>query len=282
MTLIFPDSNIYSVQSASRIGAALTEIGIDITMKTLIYPQILDRIFYKPVYSKDGSGGVDYVHGGFDVYFGSWKGGIIPDEFQYYSSKAFVPQGNNYQFLNDSYIDQIMNTEKTSANETLSLQAYELEQQYVYANVTISIISQPQTIYALYAGVQGFNPFLGSSSLLNNISLNKLYPDTSHPYQSNVKTYSAFTYTSTKTVMNGSTNWFSSPEVIGLIVSSLGIILLSGVYIFLKIDFKKSDKFPNKILSKVHKQKGVNNRQEKNNISSETLDLLQNIIDENK
>ena len=168
MTLFAPNNNAYRIQWENRIGTALTTIGINVTTTTLTFPQALNRIFYNPVQGPDKMGGVDSAHSGFDAYFSAWGGSVVPYEFQYYSSLAFAPQGNNYQFLNSSYMDNLMKIEVSSNNPQARIDAYEAQQQFVYQNALVSMINEPQDIYALSQSLQGFNPFDGYTPKLEN------------------------------------------------------------------------------------------------------------------
>ena len=164
VTFMVPNNNPNRVQWASRIAAALTSVGIDITIKSVTFPTALDRVFLNKLKANDGQYGLDYDHGGFDVYFAGWGGGPVPtSDGQFYSDKYFAPAGNNYQFLNSSYMNNLVNIEDSSTNATARNQAYYQGQTFIYQQALISMINQPQEIFAMNKYVQGFNPFDASA-----------------------------------------------------------------------------------------------------------------------
>ena len=158
------NNNAIRVQWASLIATALASIGIDITFESVPFTTVLNQIFYNNIKAADGQYGVDYNHGGFDVNFAAWGGSLIPSEAQFYSSKYIAPLGNNYQYLNSSYMDNLMTIESTSSNATARNIAYQQEQQFVYNQALVSMINQAQYIYALSTNLHGFNPFDGPQS----------------------------------------------------------------------------------------------------------------------
>ena len=66
-------------------------------------------------------------------------------------------------------MDTIMKNEQSLSQATRTA-AYNQEQQYVYWNATDSSIEQDQYINAESNTVRGFNPILGNSPMLNNLS----------------------------------------------------------------------------------------------------------------
>lgn len=171
ITLMVPNTNVFRAEWAGRIAAALTSIGIDVTIKSMTFVDCLNRVFYFPVQAADNMGGVDFAHGGFDAYFAGWGAGIIPSEYAFYSSKFYAPVSNNYQFLNSSYMDNLMNIESTSTDSVARTQAYNDEQQFVYNQALVSMILQPNQDFVINENLKGFNPFLGYSSNFVNWTL---------------------------------------------------------------------------------------------------------------
>ena len=180
-------------------------------------------------------------------------------------------------------MDHLMDIEDTSTNIILRLQAFQMEQQFVYTNVTISIISQPPLIYAINAiYIVNLNPFLGNAPLLNNVTRAAALLTTTNNQINPVTTVHT-------TIIGVTNNWFSSPELILLMFIGLGIILLIGIYadlgvfmLKLKLKLKKQNQLSSQSNIENRKKKKQGQQQGKEHLNNETLDVLQEIIDENE
>ena len=286
LTIVFPNSGgPSSYPWVSLIAAALTSIGIDVTIKSVTFLTLLDHIYYNNYIAPDGMYGVDNNHGGFDVVFAGWGGSAIPtSDGQFYASKYVAPIGNNYQFLNSSYMDKLVSIEETSSNATARQQAYYDEQTFIYQQALISIINQPQEIFAMNEYLKGFNPFDASSGALffANLTYNVPVPDTSTVItHSSLTSITQTTSKQTTNFLSGIGGLFDSPLVIAGLIAITGFSLVAGSFLVLTVFRKNSQGRSNSIKSEsnteIKRKPG-----EISQLSPETLDLLQDIIDENK
>ena len=273
---------------ASRIAAALNSIGIGVIPKVASFPTLLNRIYNNNYIAPDGMYGVDYNHGGFDVNIGGWSGGAVgfipTSDGQFYASKYVAPVGNNYQFLNSSYMDTLISIEETIFNANARQQAYYDEQTFIYQQALVSIIFEYQNIFAMNEYIKGFNPFDASSGALYfaNITYNVPVPDTS-----TVITHSSLTsiiQTTTKqttSLLSGNVSWLDSPFVIAGIIALIGFSLVAGSFLVLTVLRANSQEKINSI-NKASNTEINRKSDEISQLNPKILDLLQDIIDENK
>ena len=105
MNLIVPSSGgPLRIRWPEKIESAYKSIGVYVSITSLTFPQINQRIFNNIVPI-----GSDFVHGGFDGLFIGWSASLIPDDGSYfYNPSSFPNNGFNYQFVNNSVLNGIM------------------------------------------------------------------------------------------------------------------------------------------------------------------------------
>ncbi|MHA2254161.1 MAG: ABC transporter substrate-binding protein, partial [Candidatus Kariarchaeaceae archaeon] len=154
MTTIVPTTNDLRTQWAGRTALAWQSIGIDVTQKHLTWGITIPRLI-----TNIAGQGYDYAHGGFDVWFVGMDADPTPTMRGFFHSDFMVPSGDNYYFMNDSYIDGVLDATMEDPVRANRVAATHEFQQWVYDYVPASVIRQEVQTWGVDEDLQGFSPF---------------------------------------------------------------------------------------------------------------------------
>ncbi len=114
----------------------------------------------------DEKSGAIWADGGFDGLFVGWGiEDVTPDPSSWFSSSAWVPQGDNYIFLADDTMDQLINDYLSEPDATKRAQKLGEIQDRIFNEVYKHIIVQPQGVFAMHKDINGFDNFLIQRSI---------------------------------------------------------------------------------------------------------------------
>ncbi|MHA2214826.1 MAG: ABC transporter substrate-binding protein [Candidatus Hodarchaeales archaeon] len=164
MRLNVPNTISERMEWAILVNESFNSIGIDATLEVWDWSTIMSRVFTDPLHP-----GWDYNHGGFDGFFVGFSGGkeytFLED---YYSMNYFTPPGNNYIWLVNETLDDMITTSLENPDQGQRLQVMKDIQHWLHNNVPSSIIRKKLLLDAFDPNLEGFDPFLGAAGSLAN------------------------------------------------------------------------------------------------------------------
>ncbi|MHA2362785.1 MAG: ABC transporter substrate-binding protein [Candidatus Hodarchaeales archaeon] len=154
MTAIIPSTSQLRSLWAGQTAFSWQSIGIDVTQKHLNWDVSLPRLYFNPV-----GIGYDYAHGGFDTWFVGFGAEPTPIVRSLFHTDHIIPNGDNYYFLNDTSLNDIIDRTMYSADRADRIAATHEFQQYFYDYIPTSIIRQEIETWGIDEDLSGFNPF---------------------------------------------------------------------------------------------------------------------------
>ncbi len=124
-----------------------------------------------PVQAQEDSGGEQlsgtiWDDGGFDGLFVGWGiEDVTPDPSSWFTTSSWVPQGDNYIFLSDPTMDQLLQDYLSEPNPDQRAAKLGEIQDRIYNEVYKHIIVQPQGVFAMHKDISGFDNFLIQRSI---------------------------------------------------------------------------------------------------------------------
>ena len=126
-------------------------LGVAVKIVPLLPVDVYDRIHLS-------SQGWDYAHGGLDSFAVAWSTSPMPMIYTKYNSKNY--NFDNILYLNNSYIDSLLDIYIHTSNETQRLQAIYDFQDFYHKNTIKSMIGINEKKFLLNKDLEGFNPYL--------------------------------------------------------------------------------------------------------------------------
>jgi ABC-type transport system substrate-binding protein len=154
MTLLAPTTSVARLPWVSLIALAFQDIGINTEIIWSNFYIITPRIFNDPI-----GVGFNYAHGGFDALFIHTKLTPNPDLSKRYSQTQFVPEGENYQWIANLELEEIINQSLTESDFIKRFTALKNFQIWFNEWVPKSIIHQDLDVFPQDPDWVGFDPY---------------------------------------------------------------------------------------------------------------------------
>ncbi len=116
--------------------------------------------------SSEELSGAIWDDGGFDGLFVGWGiEDVTPDPSSWFATSAWVPQGDNYIFLSDPVMDQLLQDYLSEPDPDQRATKLGEIQDRIFNEVYKHIIVQPESVFAMHKDITGFDNFLIQRSI---------------------------------------------------------------------------------------------------------------------
>lgn len=134
-------TNPQSIEIAQVIAGYLSDIGIDVTVRSTEFGVLFD----------------DIKKGNFDLYSLQWTSILSPDElFDVFDSKQIPPNGLNRNFYSNPKVDELLERGRTISSRSEQLEIYRQVQKILAEDLPAFFLWYPEQIAAYRKRVEGY------------------------------------------------------------------------------------------------------------------------------